>query len=110
MVPASASPSQSRHISALQVIQHADGSQHSGLITQISAESTIRVRGDGFNERTVMVEAGGLLYYVFRSDLQGLVDMGGGISVPKSQQPDSLFSKRPACAGPDAYVVQGWPA
>jgi hypothetical protein len=55
------------------------GGRHMGLLTQIAAEPSIRVCGDGFNDRTVMVKSAGAFYYVFRRDLEDVFGEAGKI-------------------------------
>jgi hypothetical protein len=56
-------------ISALRITTTPTGEPKLGALMQIEAGTLLDVRGDGYNERTVKVSAGGELFHVFRQDL-----------------------------------------
>ena len=41
-----------------------------GLLTQITLDPGVEVCGPGFNDKTVQVNFGGAMYFVFREDLE----------------------------------------
>lgn len=61
-----------RKVSAIQIVQEADGSSDLGLLTQLDAQSPLEVCGPGFDDRTVKVRSGDSFYYVFREDVEAV--------------------------------------
>ena len=69
-MPLTSGDETSRRISAIQVLGSDTGSKHMGLLTQITLDPGVDVCGPGFNDKTVQVNFGGAMYFVFREDLE----------------------------------------
>ena len=57
-------------ISAIQVFQEEDGSTRLGLLSKLGPGVALERCGNGFNKRTVKVQANGHCYFVFVDDLE----------------------------------------
>ena len=59
-----------RPICAIQTSVDESGGGKLGLLVQLETGTTIQVCGEGFNERTVKVNANGRFYFVFLQDIE----------------------------------------
>ena len=64
----------SKTISALKLVCDESGRTREYVLTQLPSKSVLELCGDGFNSRTVQVRSGGATYFVFREDLQIVID------------------------------------
>jgi hypothetical protein len=59
----------SKTISALRIVAAGESDPATGIFTQLSCNSVIRVCGVGFNDRTVKLQSGPSCYFVFKEDI-----------------------------------------
>lgn len=59
-----------KSISAIQLLPNENGGGKLGLLSQLGPGSTIKLCGDGFNDRTMKVAFNQRFYFVFVQDVQ----------------------------------------
>lgn len=63
-----------RSICAIPIVHLEQGRTQMGALSQIALTDDLTACGDGFNESTVKVRIGQSFYFVFRVDLERLLD------------------------------------
>lgn len=64
------------NISALRVVTQPDGTRVIGSLTQLPQNTEVEICGAGFDDRTVTVRTGSVLFYAFRADLSDKDESG----------------------------------
>ena len=65
----------SKPICGMELIVNSHGAVKLGGFAQLRPGTTVQCCGDGFNERTIKVQANGRYYFVFLQDLESQADI-----------------------------------